>query len=55
MHGGLHAASEWVLAGIADLPVVVPGFEISGGVERANGNVGFGFLVGFFLGHDEES
>src|SRR5580692_10327583 len=24
VHGGLHAASEWILAGIADLAVVVP-------------------------------
>ena len=46
IHGGLHAAREWILAGVAHLPVVVPGFEIGRGVERADGDVGLGFWVG---------
>ena len=41
VHGRLHATSEGILAGVADLPIVVPGFKIGWGVQRTDRNVGF--------------
>ena len=43
VHGGLHAASEGILAGIANFAFVVGTFEIGGGIERIYGDVGGGF------------
>ena len=54
IHGGLHAARERKLAGIAHVGIVVPAFKVGRGVERMRrnvfklGGVAFAFIV---LGH----
>src|SRR5207302_9703808 len=45
VHSRLHAAGKRELPGIADLLVVIPPLEISRRVQRADGNVGQGFLL----------
>ena len=54
VHRGLHAASKRVIAGVTDLPIVLPGFEIGWGVERLDGNVGVGLSFGgwLFVAHE---
>src|SRR5215467_11148754 len=39
IHGGLHAAGERELAGIARVRAVIPAFKVGGSVERLGSNV----------------
>ena len=46
VHGGLHAAGEWIFPGIADFALVVGAFEIGRSVERLYRDVRGGFNLG---------
>ncbi len=46
VHGGLHAASEGIFAGIADVAFLVSAVQIGGCVQRADWNVRGSFGIG---------